>query len=99
MGKYGIILNAHSYKDWANKENSTLVDPSGKIEAYDNLFFHRGQPYNQGNIFDFNADDFISACELTIEKVRLNRVNEAGLKLQEKFSSDKFADNILNVTT
>lgn len=97
LGKYAIILNAHSYKDWADEENSILVNPSGKIEAYDNLFFHRGSPYNQGNIFDFNADDFISACELAIEKVRLNRVNESGLKLQEKFSSEKFADNILNI--
>jgi glycosyltransferase involved in cell wall biosynthesis len=97
LGKYGVILNAHSYKDWANKDNAILVEPNGKIEAYDNMFFHRGSVYNQGNIFDFNPDDFISACEIAIEKVRLNKVNSQGLKLQEDFNSEKFADSILNI--
>lgn len=97
MGKYGIILNAHSYKDWANEDNATLVQSSSKIEAYDNMFFHKGQPYNQGNIFTFNDDEFISACEKVIEKVRLNKINSEGLKLQDKFTSEKFAENVLNI--
>jgi hypothetical protein len=97
IGKHSVILNAHAYKEWANEDNSTLVNPNGKIEVYDNMFFHKGQPFNQGNIFDFNADDFISGCEKAIEKVRLNKVNENGLKLQDKFTSEKFADNILKI--
>lgn len=97
IGKHGVILNAHSYKEWANELNSTLVEPNGKIEAYDNMFFHKGQPFNQGNIFDFDPDDFISACEKTIEKVRANKLNSEGLKLQDKFSSDKLKNNILNI--
>jgi len=97
MGKYGIILNAHSYKDWADENNSTLVQPSSKIEAYDNMFFHKGQPFNQGNIFTFNDEEFISACEKTIEKVKLNKINNEGLKLQDKFNSEKFAQNVLNI--
>jgi len=95
MGKYGVILNAHSYKDWADENNSTLVQPSSKIEAYDGVFFHKGLPYNQGTIYDFNNDDFISACELAIKRVEQNKSNINGLSLQEKFSSDKFINNIL----
>lgn len=96
LGKHGVILNAHAYKEWADEKNSTLVKPSGKIEVYDNMFFQRGAPFNQGNIFDFDEEEFIFACEKAIEKVKNNKLNEEGLKLQDKFSSENFANNILN---
>jgi hypothetical protein len=97
LGKHSVILNAHAYKEWANNKNSTLVEPTGKIEAYDNMFFSKGQSFNQGNLFDFNPDDFIDACEMAIKKVRSNKVNEEGLKLQEDFKSETFAENVLNI--
>ena len=96
LGKYGIILNAHAYKDWANKENSILVEPNGKIEAYDNMFFQKGAPYNQGSIFDFSEDDFLSACELATQRVLSNRLNKSGLELQNKFTSELFYKNIIS---
>jgi glycosyltransferase involved in cell wall biosynthesis len=99
IGKHAVILNAHAYKEWANENNSTLVEPNGKIEAYDGMFFHKDQPFNQGNIFDFDQNDFISACEKSIEKVKLNKVNAQGLELQTKFSSNKFAESVLNILT
>ncbi|NBW17738.1 MAG: glycosyltransferase family 1 protein [Caulobacteraceae bacterium] len=95
IGKHAIIMNAHGYKSWADECNSVLVEPNSKIEAYDGVFFHRGLPYNQGTIYDFNGDDFISACELAIKRVEKDRLNSSGLSLQEKFSSDKFTNNIL----
>jgi len=96
MGKHSIIMNAHGYKSWANEDNSVLVEPNSKIEAYDGIFFHKGHPYNQGNIYDFNGDDFVSACELAIKKVEKDKINRAGLKLQDEFSSAKLANNILS---
>lgn len=96
IGKHAVIMNAHGYKSWANNENSVLVDPTSKIEAYDGIFFHKNQPYNQGNIYDFNGDDFISACELAIQRVEKNKVNNNGLKLQEEFSSKNLYNNILS---
>ena len=95
MGKHAVILNASAYKEWANEDNSVLVNPSGKIPVYDNMFFKEGTPYNQGNIYDFNEDEFISACEEVIEKVKTKRVNEEGLLLQEKFTYEKTTDSIL----
>ena len=95
MGKHAVILNASAYKEWANEDNSVLVNPSGKIPVYDNMFFKEGTPYNQGNIYDFNEDEFISACEEVIEKVKANRINEEGLLLQEKFTYEKTTDSIL----
>jgi hypothetical protein len=96
MGKHSVIMNAHGYKSWANEDNSVLVEPNSKIEAYDGIFFHKGHPYNQGNIYDFNGDDFISACELALKKVEKDKINRAGLKLQDEFSSDKLVNNILS---
>lgn len=95
LGKYGVILNAHGYKSWANKDNAILVEPlDKKIPAEDGIFFKSNTPYNQGNIFDFDEDDFISGCELAITKVKSNKVNENGIKLQKDFSSEKLIDNI-----
>jgi glycosyltransferase involved in cell wall biosynthesis len=97
MGKHAIILDAHSYKDWANEANSVLVKPSSKIDAVDNMFFHKGQSFNQGNIFIFNDDEFIAGCEKAIQRVQSNKLNSEGLKLQSEFTSEKFADNVLNI--
>ena len=96
LGKHGVILNAHSYKDWANQDNSILVEPKEeKIEVYDETFFKRGAPFNQGDIYDFDEDEFIAACEEAVKKVESNRVNEAGFKIQEDFTVSKTLDSLL----
>ena len=97
LGKHAVMLNCSGYKDWANSENSTLIEPSGTKEVYDGVFFHKGQPFNQGNIYSFDVDQFIDACEKTVEKAKSNPVNEEGLKLQEKFTYKKTVDKILDV--
>ena len=96
MGKHAVVLNAHSYKDWANETNSILVNPNGNEEVYDGMFFHKGNNFNQGNIYDFDDDEFIDACEKAIKKVEENRVNEEGLKLQEEFTLKRTFDSILS---
>jgi len=96
MGKHSVIMDAHGYKSWANENNSVLVEPNSKIESYDGVFFNKGLPYNQGNIYDFDEDNFISACELAIKRVETNKVNKEGLKLQQEFTSEKLTENILS---
>tara|TARA_Y100000310_G_scaffold330531_1_gene402361 strand:- start:1496 stop:2584 length:1089 start_codon:yes stop_codon:yes gene_type:complete len=95
LGKHSVILDCSGYKSWANNSNSTLVEPSGKEEAYDGVFFKKGSPYNQGNIFKFNEDNFIEACEKVIGKVRDNKVNKEGKKLRNKFTTKKTVDLLL----
>ena len=97
LGKHAVILNAHAYKDWANEENSCLVNPSGKIEAYDNMFFQKGGMFNQGNIFIFREDDFIDSCEKAISRVKNNKINTEGLKIQEQFTINNTCDKILKL--
>lgn len=99
IGKHAVILNAHGYKSWANEKNSVLVNPSGKLSAVDGMFFREGDLFNQGSIFDWNEDDFISACEAVIARVEKNRINTEGLVLQTEFSKERFLDNVIELTT
>jgi hypothetical protein len=95
LGKHAVILDAHGYRDWANDKNAVLVKPSGMIPAVDGYFFHAGGPFNQGEIYDFNEDEFIFACEQAIKRYEANPINSEGLKLQEEFSKERFTKSIL----
>lgn len=95
LGKHSVIMNAHSYRDWASISTSCLVDPSGKSEAYDGMFFHKGQPFNQGNIFDFDEDQFINACEIAVLKVEAGKNNSNGTELKDRFSKEKMLESII----
>ena len=97
LGKHAVILDAHGYKGWANEGNSVLVQPSKKIDCYDNQFFPKGSQYNQGQIFDWNEDDFIDGCEEAIKRFKDNRVNKKGLELQKEFTYANTLDSILKV--
>lgn len=95
LGKHAVILNAHSYKEWANEENSVLIKPNSKIESHDGLFFHKGSPWNQGNIFNYDDEEFLNGCEAAILRVNQNRVNTKGLDLQSKFDYKNIVANII----
>jgi glycosyltransferase involved in cell wall biosynthesis len=98
LGKHGVIINAHAYKDWANENNAILVEPNKtKIPAEDGLFFNKNSSFNQGNIFDFNEKDFIEGCEQAVARFEKNKINSAGLLLQKEFSQEKLIKNILNL--
>ncbi len=95
LGKHSVVLNATGYKEWATAENSVLVEPSNKVEVYDNIFFQKGSPFNQGHIYDFDEDDFISACEEAIKRHESNPINEVGLKIQSDFTVDRMVDRVI----
>jgi hypothetical protein len=95
IGKHSVILNAHAYREWATEENSVLVKPSGKIPCYDGLFFNQGQEFNQGYYFDWDDEEFISACESAEQRFLANPNNTAGEKLVEKFTWKETTKTIL----
>ena len=97
IGKHSVILNAHSYKDWANEKNSTLVNPSGKIASHDGVFFNTGQEFNQGLYFDWNEDEFLSACETAEKKFINNSVNHEGEKLSKLFTWERTTKTLLDL--
>ena len=95
IGKHSVILNAHGYKEWATEENSCLVEPSEKIDVYDDLFFKKGTDYNQGQIFNWTEDSFIDGCERAIERVRSSKINKLGRKIKEDFPISNTVDLLL----
>ena len=97
LGKHSVILNATAYKEWANEKNSVLIDPSGKIDSEDGMFFKKGNHFNQGKIFDFDEDQFIEGCEAAIRRYEESPINEEGLKLQDEFTYSKTVDSITNI--
>ena len=94
LGKWSIVSNCSSHKDWATKENSILVDPIGKQPCYDNVFFKEGAPFNQGNYYKLDGKSIISAMKQAEEKV--GQVNTEGTKLRDKFTYKKTIDSILD---
>jgi hypothetical protein len=66
-----------------------IINPNGKIDAHDGMFFVKGAQYNQGQFFTWDENEFIAGCEEAIKRVESDRVNKAGLELQEKFTYEK----------
>jgi hypothetical protein len=48
LGKWSIVSNATSHKDWATDENSILVECDSHVDSHDGAFFLSGQSFNQG---------------------------------------------------
>ena len=94
LGKWSIVLNATSHKDWATDSNSILMEPNGNTPSYDGRFFQQGADFNQGNIYTFDRDLLVKKMK-EAEKI-CKTENTEGLKLQEKFSYSSMLDKILS---
>ena len=70
LGKWSIVLNCTSHRDWATADNSILIEPEGIEEAYDGAFFHKGQEFNQGNINTFSDEKFNAATDAAVKKCK-----------------------------
>jgi len=94
LGKWSVVLNATAHKDWANKDNSILIEPSRLKDCYDGIFFSQGAPFNQGQFFDLSDEEMEKAILKSVEYAKTP--NPEGLKLQEKFTYESTADAILD---
>jgi len=95
LGKWSIVLNCTSHKDWANEDNCVLVEPEGTEDIYDNTFFLKGQQFNQGIKYTISEEKIIESMEKSLSK--LNIVNEEGKKLKDKFSYENTLNSLLNL--
>jgi len=93
LGKRAVALNEHAHQDYCTSENCVLVEPSGKEECYDGMFFHKEANFNQGNIFKFEQDAAIAGFEAAINRSIPDP--KLGEELREKFSVQKTVDELL----
>jgi len=93
LGKWSIVLNATSHKDWANQDNCLLIEPSGEIPIYDNFFFSKGSEYNQGIMFDWNEENVVSAMETAASKAK--SLNASGVALGKSLTYSNTVNYIL----
>lgn len=94
LGKWSIVLNETSHKDWANDKNSILVESSGSFPCHDQVFFRDGFDFNQGTFFAWEEDAIISAMEKA--ETKCQQKNTEGQKLVHEFSYKNTVDGILN---
>jgi len=93
LGKWSIVSNCTSHKDWANDKNAILVEPIGKQPCYDNVFFREGGQFNQGQYYRLNGVDIGTAMDKAVQSAKSK--NTEGLKLQEEFTYEKTIEKIL----
>jgi hypothetical protein len=93
LGKWSLVLNATSHKDWATKENSILVEPEGEFDCYDQVFFQKDSGFNQGTFYDWNEEVVISAMETAEKKAK--QVNLLGKELGKEMTYSNTVDGIL----
>lgn len=93
LGATTVVSNCSSHIDWADEANSILVEPEGKQPCYDGVFFHEGQPFNQGSYYKISDDAIVDGIERAIEKFTPERVENS---LIEKFTYEKTVKEILS---
>ncbi len=93
LGKWSVVLNATSHKDWANETNSILIEPNGTMPVVDGAFFREGDEFNNGHFFTWSESDAIEAMVKACGKVGSKNVN--GLELGKTMTYSKTVDQII----
>ena len=94
LGKWSCVLNCTSHKDWADESNSILVEPNGKFDCDDGMFFKKGAQFNQGHFHSVSDESIKEALNLSLQKTESNI---KGVELSNKFSYKKSVNNILSI--
>jgi len=94
LGKWSVVLNATSHKDWATEKNSILLEPSGEMTAVDGIFFQKDADFNQGTFHTWTEEEALWAMGKAEEKV--GQINTEGQKLAEGFTYANTVDTILS---
>ena len=94
LGKWSVVLNVTSHKDWATNENSILIEPSGEMDVVDGVFFNKDSPFNQGTFYTWTEDEAIAAMEKAETKV--GQLNTEGVKMGDTMTYSQTVKNILS---
>lgn len=94
LGKRGVSLNAHSHTDYADAENSVLVEPSGKCEIKDEMFYNKKNPFNHGQMFAWEEDAAIAGMEEALARPEPDQKKAAALA--NKYSVANTVNSLLS---
>ena len=94
LGKWSIVLNGTAHKEWANEDNSILIEPNGQQPVQDGVFFKENDSFNQGTFLTFDEEDLISKMEIAETKV--GQFNTCGSLLGQTFSYKSALEDILS---
>ncbi len=95
LGKWSVVLNETSHKDWATKENSVLVESSGTMPCEDGVFFNKQNDFNNGVFYTWDEDKAVSAMEKAESKA--GQINTEGVKMGDKMTYKKTTEAILSL--
>lgn len=93
LGKWSVVLNGTAHTEWANADNSILVQPNGEQDSDDGFFFSKGGPYNQGTFLTFSDEDLDAA--FTTAESKVGELNNCGILLGQTFTYKKALEEIL----
>jgi len=93
LGKWSVVTNCTSHKDWGNEKNCILVEPTGKIASADGVFFREGLPFNQGYFYNISQESMSEGMDRALKFAKSENIE--GLKLQEEFTYEKTIESIL----
>lgn len=93
LGKWSVVLNATSHKDWANADNSILIEPNGTMSVVDGVFFSEPNEFNQGHFFTWSEDDAIEAMKVAANK--FGSKNTKGFELGKSMTYSNTVDQII----
>ena len=94
LGKWSVVLDATSHKDWATEKNAILVPVRGEMPAEDGVFFSKDAPFNQGTFYTWEEEEAIWMMEEGCE--RAGRINTEGQKLADKFTYSRTVEAVLS---
>ena len=95
LGKWSIVLNCTSHKDWANDSNCILVEPDGSEPIYDQTFFQQGSPFNQGNMSSISEEKIADSLERSEKFIGKN--NNEGVNLGKNLTYEKTLNKLLEI--
>ena len=95
LGKWSVVLNKTSHKDWATEENSILVESSGEMPSEDGVFFTNDNAFNKGIFYTWTEDEAISAMEKAESKA--GQLNTEGVKMGDNMTYKKTVESLLSL--
>jgi hypothetical protein len=94
LGKWSIVLNCTSHKDWATENNSILIEPSGEMPVEDGVFFSPSNPFNKGTFHTWEEEQVVAAMEKAESKA--GQINSEGQNLAEEMTYSNTLNSILD---